>query len=101
MTLVRHAAWKRVARDGSDKSVITPGASPPAVVPYCSLCSQPCETFWYDVATSFWRMGIHAECCGRQQSRWLSLEELRMARLTNAKVFVIAARGRRQETRRL
>lgn len=56
--------------------IITPGAPPPFILPWCASCGQMPELFTFDTTTSPLRMGIQATCHGKTEGRWVTIEDL-------------------------
>lgn len=90
-------AYSRNVRGPALKGrVLRPGGAPPMLTPYCGICDQPAERFQLEVPTDHYRFAVHAECCGKQQSRRITTEEFFRLRSTNEKLYVVTGKGRAQ-----
>lgn len=67
----------------------------PLVVPYCRLCGQPAELS-QRTRVDWYSMTIEAECCGKQQGRRVSLEEIKRIHDTGDKLWLVVGRGQSQ-----
>ena len=81
--------------------VLIPGNEPPMVTPYCAFCQLPAERVCFDVVSSIYTVGIHAQCCNKTSSMRLPIEKLMEARATGAKVYVITPKNSQQGLRPL
>ncbi len=84
-----------------DEPVLIPGSEPPMVTPYCFRCQLPAERVCFDVVSSPYYVGIHAQCCGHTSSMRLPIEKLMEARATGMKVYVLTPRTSQQGLRPL
>lgn len=79
--------------------IMRPGTEPPMIVPYCGVCDQPVEHMQFDIPTDgagTWRVGVHAKCCDRTHSAWLSTEDVMRIKRTNEKFVIIPAKAHAQ-----
>lgn len=79
--------------------ILTPGQEPPIITPYCGICDMPVERMQFDVVTSPYSMGIHAQCCGKTSSVRISNEEVFRIKRSGEKLYVIVGKGHLQGIR--
>lgn len=100
MPLIKHAKNRGPVRQNwKDAPLIVPRMEPPWVFPYCGICDLPVERFQMEVPVTDFRVGITGECCGKQQSRWITQAEVHRLRMTNEKLYLVVPTGRTQEIR--
>jgi len=80
-------------------SILRPGADPPIITPYCMVCDMPVERMQFDVVTSPYYIGIHAQCCGKTSSLRLPIEEMFRMKRSKEKLYIIVAKHRMQGLR--
>ena len=77
--------------DDSDL-ILRPGGQPPFVVPFCASCGEPVDHFTIDPIASPFRMAIQAECHGKTEGIFVSVDDL-FARKRAGKKIVMFRRG--------
>lgn len=59
------------------------------ITPYCWNCKLPATRICFDVVSSPYSIGIHAQCCDRTSSMRLPIEKFLEMRATGQKLFVL------------
>ena len=69
---------------GDDNHIIRPGGAPPFVSPHCRVCRIPVERFTIDPISSWYYLGIQAQCHGKTSGIRIPVEQAVHNRKTGA-----------------
>ena len=80
---------------------LIPGSEPPFVMPYCWDCRLPAYRVVFDIVSSPYYIGVHAQCCNRTSSVRVPIEDMYRMRATNEKYYVLTPKNRMHGLREL
>lgn len=73
--------------------ILTPGAPPPPLVPFCGICDMPVERLQFDLTTDPRRIGIHSHCCNRTSATRIDISVYLELLKTGQKLYTIVRKG--------
>lgn len=89
--LIKIAAPPQPIQGMSADAIVRPGGQPPLVHPHCRKCGVPVERFTIDPISSWYYLGVDAQCHGKTQGIRIPVEQALRGRTTGEVIWMFTS----------